>query len=218
MPLFRSLNGVRDWVGENRSILDPAGRRSPGWWRSSTTSSPRSAGRASSASPGALGWIFGGWRLTVLVTAGFASLGALGLWDASMATLSLMLAAVLIALIIGLPLGILAGRSNRVSAVLSPILDVMQIMPTLSYLIPVTALFFIGAAPSTVATLIYAIPPAIRITVARDPRRAADDDGGGPVARLDRAAGPDARSRSRSPAGRSASGSTRRSCWPCRWS
>ena len=163
-PLFRSLNGIRDWVGENRGLLDPARSgiaglvsffndiiASLGW--------PGVIGLA-----GALGWIFGGWRLTVLVTAGFASLGALGLWDASMATLSLMLAAVLIALLIGLPLGILAGRSNRVSGFLSPILDVMQIMPTLSYLIPVTALFFIGAAPSTVATLIYAIPPAVRIT------------------------------------------------------
>jgi glycine betaine/proline transport system permease protein len=164
VPLFRSLNGIRDWVSENRSILDPVRSAiaglvafvdnviaSLGW--------PGVIGVA-----GALGWIFGGWRLTVLVTAGFASLGALGLWDASMATLSLMLSAVLIALVVGLPLGILAGRSDRVSAILSPILDVMQIMPTLSYLIPVTALFFIGAAPSAVATLIYAIPPAVRIT------------------------------------------------------
>ena len=138
---------------------------------------------------GALGWLFGGWRLAVLVAAGFASLGALGLWDASMATLGLMLAAVVIALVIGLPLGILAGRSNRVSAVLSPILDVMQIMPTLSYLIPVTALFFIGAAPSTVATLIYAIPPAVRITSLGIRGVRADDDGGGAVARLDRPPG-----------------------------
>jgi glycine betaine/proline transport system permease protein len=69
-----------------------------------------------------------------------------------------------IAIVIGLPLGILAGRSDRATAILSPILDVMQIMPTLAYLVPVTALFFIGAAPATVATLIYAIPPAVRIT------------------------------------------------------
>ena len=57
--------------------------------------------------------VFSGWRLTVLVTAGFVSLGALGLWDASMATLALILAAVVIAIAIGLPLGILAGRSDR---------------------------------------------------------------------------------------------------------
>src|SRR5436190_470140 len=108
--------------------------------------------------------VVGGLRLTLLVVAGFASLGVLGLWDPAMQTLSLMLASVVIALIVGLPLGILAGRNDRATAILSPILDVMQIMPTLAYLVPVTALFFIGAAPATVATLIYAIPPAVRIT------------------------------------------------------
>src|SRR4029079_508740 len=113
---------------------------------------------------GALGMLFGGLRLTILVVAGFASLGILGLWDPAMETLALMLASVVIAIVIGLPLGILAGRSDRATAFLSPILDVMQIMPTLAYLVPVTALFFIGAAPATVATLIYAIPPAVRIT------------------------------------------------------
>jgi glycine betaine/proline transport system permease protein len=81
-----------------------------------------------------------------------------------MATLGMMLAAVVIALAIGLPLGVLAGRSNFVTAILSPILDVMQIMPTLAYLAPITLLFLIGATPSTIATLIFAMPAAIRIT------------------------------------------------------
>jgi glycine betaine/proline transport system permease protein len=163
-PLFRSLNGVRDFVDENRYVLDPIRSAvasivdvfnlviaSLGW--------PGIIGVA-----GALGLVFGGVQLAVLAIAGFASLGVLGLWDASMATLGLMLAAVLIAIAIGVPLGILAGRSRRVSAVISPVLDIMQIMPTFAYLTPMTLLFFIGAAPSTVATLIYAIPPAIRIT------------------------------------------------------
>jgi glycine betaine/proline transport system permease protein len=163
-PLFRSLNGVRDFVDENRYVLDPIRTTvaslvdvfdlaiaSLGW--------PGVIGLS-----GALGLVFGGARLAVLAIAGFASLGVLGLWDASMATLGLMLAAVLIAIAIGVPLGILAGRNRRVSAVISPVLDIMQIMPTFAYLTPMTLMFFIGAAPSTVATLIYAIPPAIRIT------------------------------------------------------
>jgi glycine betaine/proline transport system permease protein len=163
-PLFQTLNGVRDWANDNRSILEPVRTglgglvsffddliASLGW--------PGVIGLA-----GALGMLFGGLRLTILVVAGFASLGILGLWDPAMETLALMLASVIIAIAIGLPLGILAGRSNRATAILSPILDVMQIMPTLAYLVPVTALFFIGAAPATVATLIYAIPPAVRIT------------------------------------------------------
>ncbi len=81
-----------------------------------------------------------------------------------MATLALMLAAVVIALLIGIPLGILAGRSRRFAAFISPILDIMQIMPTFAYLAPLALLFFIGAPSATIATLIYAIPPAIRIT------------------------------------------------------
>ena len=81
-----------------------------------------------------------------------------------MATLGLMLAAVVISLLVGIPLGILVGRSDRLSAFITPILDVMQIMPTFAYLTPMTLLFLIGAPSSTIATLIYAIPPAIRIT------------------------------------------------------
>jgi glycine betaine/proline transport system permease protein len=163
-PLFRSLNAVHDTVADNRTVLEPiraslAGLidlfsliiASLGW--------PGIIGLA-----GALGLVFGGVRVALLGMLGFASLGVLGLWDASMATLSMMLAAVVVALGIGLPLGILAGRSDRVSRILSPILDVMQIMPTLAYLTPVTLLFLIGAAPSAVATLVFAIPPAIRIT------------------------------------------------------
>ena len=113
---------------------------------------------------GALGLIFGGWRLAVLAVAGFASLGVLGLWESSIATLGLVLAAVILALLIGIPLGIVAGRSKRVAGFLSPILDVMQIMPTFAYLAPMTLLFLIGGPSATIATLIYAIPPAIRIT------------------------------------------------------
>jgi glycine betaine/proline transport system permease protein len=163
-PLFRSLNDVQEAVAANRSSLEPVRvgvaalvdlfdnlLGSLGW--------PGVIGLAA-----ALGLAVGGIRLGLLGALGFGSLGVLGLWDASMASLGMMLAAVLIALAIGLPLGILAGRSNRVSAVLSPILDVMQIMPTMAYLTPMVLLFLIGTTPSTIATLIFAIPPAIRIT------------------------------------------------------
>jgi glycine betaine/proline transport system permease protein len=163
-PLFRTLNQVQEEVASNRTVLEPirAGVSalidlfdnliaSLGW--------PGVLGLA-----GALGLAFGGVRLGLLAILGFASLGILGLWDESMATLGMMLAAVVIALAIGLPLGILAGRSNRVSSIISPILDVMQIMPTLAYLTPITLLFLIGVTPSTIATLIFAMPAAIRIT------------------------------------------------------
>jgi glycine betaine/proline transport system permease protein len=163
-PVFRTLGGIRDWAADNRSALAPV-REGIGGLIDVFDELLASLGW-----PGVIGVVtavalgFGGIRVGLLAALGLASLGVLGLWDASMATLGMILAAVVISIAIGLPLGIVAGRSNRVSRVLSPILDVMQIMPTLAYLTPVTALFFIGAAPSTVATLIYAIPPAIRIT------------------------------------------------------
>jgi len=163
-PIFRTLAGARTWASENRSTLAPI-REGLGGLIDTMNNLLASLGW-----PGviglvaALGFGFGGIRVGLLAGLGLASLGILGLWDASMATLAMILAAVLISVAIGLPLGILGGRSTRVAAVLSPILDVMQIMPTLAYLTPVTAFFFIGATPSTVATLIYAIPPAIRIT------------------------------------------------------
>jgi glycine betaine/proline transport system permease protein len=163
-PIFRTLAGTSDWASENRNVLAPIRDGigglldlfdgllgSLGW--------PGVIGLTA-----ALGFAFGGLRIGLLALAGLASVGVLGLWDESMATLGMILASVLISIAVGLPLGILAGRSNRVAAVLSPILDVMQIMPTLAYLTPVVAFFFIGDKPTVVVTMIYAIPPAIRIT------------------------------------------------------
>ncbi len=163
-PLFKTLNGLKETVDENRTVLDPIRLAI------ATLVDVFNTGISILGWPGVLavaaglGLIFGGPRLAFLCVTGFASLGVLGLWDASMATLGLMLAAVLISLLVGIPLGIAVGRSDRLSAFITPILDVMQIMPTFAYLAPMTLLFLIGAPSSTIATLIYAIPPAIRIT------------------------------------------------------
>ncbi len=105
-----------------------------------------------------------GWRVALLAVAGFVFLGLQGLWQESMDTLSLTLAAVVISLLVGVPLGIWAGLSDRVNRVLTPVLDFMQTMPTFVYLAPLTLFFLIGPASATIATLIYAAPPAIRIT------------------------------------------------------
>ena len=98
---------------------------------------------------------------------GFVSLwliANLGLWEATMETLSLTLTAALIALAIGIPTGILSGKSDIVEAIVRPILDFMQTLPVFVYLIPAVILFGLGAAPGVVATVIFAIPPAVRLT------------------------------------------------------
>lgn len=114
-----------------------------------------------------VGWIVyatANWRVAILAMVGFYSFGALGFWTESMDTLALVIASVVIALIIGIPLGILAGLFPRFERVLTPFLDFAQVMPTFVYLMPVALFFLIGPASATIVTLIYAIPPALRIT------------------------------------------------------
>ncbi|WP_328666047.1 ABC transporter permease subunit [Streptomyces sp. NBC_00322] len=113
---------------------------------------------------GYVSWAFGNIRVAALAVAGFVFLGLQGLWQESMDTLALTLSAVFVSLLIGIPLGIWAGLSDRVNRAITPFLDFMQTMPTFVYLAPLTLFFLIGPASATIATLIYAAPPAIRIT------------------------------------------------------
>ena len=86
------------------------------------------------------------------------------LWSESMTTLAMIFTAVIFCILIGVPLGILASRSNTFEIVLRPILDVMQTIPSFVYLIPVVMLFGVGLTPGVVATIIFALPPIIRLT------------------------------------------------------
>ncbi|WP_426570034.1 ABC transporter permease [Streptomyces canus] len=113
---------------------------------------------------GYLSWAVGNWRVALLAVAGFTFLGLQGLWQESMDTLALTLSAVLVALLFAVPLGVWAGLSDRFNRIVTPFLDFMQTMPTFVYLAPLTLFFLIGPASATIATLIYAAPPAIRIT------------------------------------------------------
>ncbi|MFL6135325.1 MAG: ABC transporter permease, partial [Nocardioidaceae bacterium] len=111
-----------------------------------------------------LAYTFTTWRVALLVGGGFVFLGLQGLWTESMQTLALTLAAVLLCVLLGIPLGIWAGLNDRVNQLFTPVLDFMQTMPTFVYLAPLTLIFLIGPASATIATLIFAIPPIIRIT------------------------------------------------------
>lgn len=121
-----------------------------------------------------LGNRFGGLRLGMGAAFCLLFMGLFGLWDASMATLALMLAAVAIALLIAIPMGVWVARSDRAEAFMRPILDGMQTMPAFVYLIPVVLFFGIGPVPAAIAAVIYAVPPAVRLTNL-GLRRVADD-------------------------------------------
>lgn len=103
-----------------------------------------------------------------LMSAGMAVLlffiGAIGLWDQGMQTLALMLVATGLSVTIGIPIGILMASYDRFRKVMLPLLDVMQTMPSFVYLIPVVMLFGLGKVPAIFATIIYAVPPLIRLT------------------------------------------------------
>ncbi|MDT0465687.1 ABC transporter permease [Streptomyces gibsoniae] len=113
---------------------------------------------------GYVSWAVGNWRVALLAAAGFTFFGLQGLWQESMDTLALTLSAVLVALLIGIPLGLWAGLSDRFNRIMTPFLDFMQTMPTFVYLAPLTLIFLIGGASAVITTVIYAAPPAIRIT------------------------------------------------------
>jgi glycine betaine/proline transport system permease protein len=107
---------------------------------------------------------FGGWRPALIVFGAFVSFALMGLWEESIQTLGLMLAAVLLSLAVGIPIGVLAGRRDRFHRAITPVLDAMQIVPAFAYLMPIVILFSVGPGAAVICTMIYAIPPAVRIT------------------------------------------------------
>src|SRR5699024_1141162 len=92
-------------------------------------------------------------------------IGAVGLWDKLIQTFALVVVATLLSIVIGIPVGIVAARLRWLRQLLTPVLDVMQTLPSFVYLIPVLMLFGLGKVPALFATIIYAIPPLIRLTI-----------------------------------------------------
>ena len=113
---------------------------------------------------GFLAWRWAGPRIAAFTVIAFVLIGMIGLWSLTMVTLSMVAASVLVCLILGLPLGILSARSDRFQAFLRPVLDVMQTTPAFVYLVPVVMLFSIGTVAGVIATIIFALPPLIRLT------------------------------------------------------
>src|SRR5207244_5854320 len=107
---------------------------------------------------------FGGRRAAAGVLVALGSCALMGLWQESVETFSLTIAAVSLSLLVGMPLGVLAGRSDGFQRTITPALDAMQIIPAFAYLLPVVIFFSVGPGAAVVTTMIYAVPPAIRIT------------------------------------------------------
>jgi glycine betaine/proline transport system permease protein len=112
----------------------------------------------------AAAWRYAGKRVTVFTMLTFILIGYLGLWEDTMITLAMVVSSVFFCALVGIPLGILAGRSDRFEVFLRPCLDAMQTTPAFVYLVPVVMLFSIGTVSGILATIVFALPPIIRLT------------------------------------------------------
>ncbi|MGW3326673.1 ABC transporter permease [Streptomyces virginiae] len=148
------VGGTADWAGHFTSwVLNPlrGGLQWLPWWAVLLT-------------VGALALLIGTWRTAATAVLAMAAIGVLGVWDPALDTLSQVLAAVTVTLLLGFALGVAAARSSRLGRALRPVLDVFQTMPQFVYLIPVVALFGVGRAPAAAAAVVYALPAVVRIT------------------------------------------------------
>lgn len=109
-------------------------------------------------------WRAASWKVGVFGVLTFLLAGFLGLWQETMTTLAMVISAVVVCVILGVPLGIVAARSNRFDAFIRPLLDAMQTTPAFVYLVPVVMLFSIGTVAGVIATIVFAMPPIIRLT------------------------------------------------------
>jgi len=111
-----------------------------------------------------LAWKTAGRGIAIFTVLGFTFINMIGLWPQTMTTLSMIVTSVLFCALIGVPLGIVAARSNIVWKVARPVLDVMQTIPSFVYLVPIVMLFGVGMAPGIIATVVFALPPIVRLT------------------------------------------------------
>jgi glycine betaine/proline transport system permease protein len=111
-----------------------------------------------------IGLLVRGWVFAIGSLLGFLLIIGMDQWTAAMQTLALVVVASVIAVLLAIPLGILAARRRGASAVLRPLMDLMQTMPAFVWLVPVVTLFSIGVVPGVIATIIFALPPGVRLT------------------------------------------------------
>lgn len=111
-----------------------------------------------------IAWRAASWKIGLFGAATFLFIGLLGFWEDAMTTLAMVICAVIFCVIVGIPMGVIAARSDRFTAFIRPILDAMQTTPAFVYLVPVVMLFSIGTVAGVIATIVFAMPPIIRLT------------------------------------------------------
>jgi glycine betaine/proline transport system permease protein len=112
-----------------------------------------------------IAFFLAGWRVALFTVLGLLFVISLDLWEPAMETLALVLVATAVSLAIGIPIGIIAAKSRSIEAFIRPVLDVAQTMPAFVYLVPIVALIGIDEPPALIATVVFAMPPAVRLTM-----------------------------------------------------
>ncbi|UFU02992.1 ABC transporter permease subunit [Ruania suaedae] len=165
IPIGEAAEGAVDWIKANLPWLLDAIQEGFGWMAESLTELllvPPALVMT------ALFLLLAAWfrsiQFAVFVLISMLLVISMELWEPAMQTLSMVLVATLVATVIAIPVGILAAKNDTVSAVVRPILDFMQTMPALAYLVPVVLFFSIGYPPGVVATIIFAMAPGVRLT------------------------------------------------------
>ena len=111
-----------------------------------------------------IAWKVSGYRIALIAVLGLMGIGIFGLWDNAMRTMAVVGTATMMSVVVALPVGILMAKSERLQGAMGPVLDLMQVMPAFVYLIPAIFFLGIGKVPAVMATMIYATPPAMRLT------------------------------------------------------
>lgn len=165
-PAEDYADGVKEWAFENRSFF--RGLRDPlDWVVNNTEAGLLGAPQLTVlVAMGLIAWQAAGWRVGAAVVALLALMGVLGenTWALGMTTLAVVVSSVIVCVVFGFPLGLWSGKSDRAQTIMRPVLDTMQTIPAFVYLIPVVILFGIGNVPGVIVTVVFAMPPLIRLT------------------------------------------------------
>ncbi|WP_134774197.1 ABC transporter permease [Ornithinimicrobium flavum] len=165
VPIGAWVDGLFDWIDDNLSVLLQLFRDVMTWVVNGLVDLLMWPPALVMVAVLALvAWLVASWRLALGTALGFALIISMGIWLPAMQTLALVIVATLVAIAIAVPLGVLAARNDTVSALVRPVLDFMQTMPGFVYLIPAVTFFSIGLVPGIFATIIFALPPGVRLT------------------------------------------------------